>query len=76
MYAVRSEGTDSSNDSLRALLALPIRIQAERLWPRHYVESRLGFRNQRRLGVTREVRRYIIVETSNSEVALSNAKYL
>jgi hypothetical protein len=73
-YAVRSEGTDSSNKSLHALLALPIRIQAERL--RHYVESRLGFRNQRRLGVAREVQRYIIVERSNSEVPLNNAKCL
>jgi hypothetical protein len=70
--AVRSEGTDSNNESLLALPALPIRIQAERL--RHYVESRLGFRNQRKLGVFREVQRYIIVERSNSEVALNNAK--
>lgn len=75
-YAVRLEGTDSSNEPLRALLALPIRIQAERLRPRHSVESRLGFRNQRRLGVTREVQRYTIVEKRNSEVALNNVKYL
>ena len=73
-YTVRSEGSDSSNESLHALLALPIRIQAERL--RHYVESRLGFRNQRKLGVFREVQRYIIVERSNSKLALNNAKCL
>ena len=73
-YAVRSKGTDSSIESLQALLALPIQIQAERL--RHYVESILGFRNQRKLSVFREVQRYIIVERSNSDVTLNNAKYL
>ena len=70
-YRFRSEGTDSSNESLCVLLALPIRIQAERL--RHYVGSISGFRNQQKLGVFREVQRYIIVERSNPKVFVITA---
>lgn len=73
-YVVSLESTDSGNESLQAPLALPIRMQAGRL--RHHVRGRLGFRNQQKLDVFREVPQHIIVERNNSEVVLNNAKCL